>query len=72
MVANARAAASKLVEEGVPSQKIELIGNGIDVSRYAVATAMDGRTVTTVAHLRPGKGIDVLLRAAALLLARMP
>jgi len=72
VVTNARAAASKLVEEGVPSQKIELIGNGIDVSRYAVTTAMDGRTVTTVAHLRPGKGIDVLLRAAALLLVRMP
>ena len=72
VVANARAAADKLREEGVPAARIELIANGIDASRYAVATAWDGLTVTTVAHLRPGKGIDVLLHAAAIVLARLP
>lgn len=72
IVTNAGASADRLVQEGVPAHRIEQISNGIDVSRHAASVAMDGRSVTTVAHLRPGKGIDVLLKAAAITLGRHP
>jgi glycosyltransferase involved in cell wall biosynthesis len=72
VVTNAGASAAKLMQEGVPAGQIEQISNGIDLSRHAAAAVMDGRSVTTVAHLRPGKGIDVLLKAAAALLTRLP
>ena len=72
VVTNAGASATRLIQEGVPAPRIEQISNGIDLSRHAAVPMMDGRSVTTVAHLRPGKGIDVLLNAAAVLLARLP
>jgi glycosyltransferase involved in cell wall biosynthesis len=72
VVTNAGASAARLIQEGVPANQIEQISNGIDVSRHAASVVMDGRSVTTVAHLRPGKGIDVLLKAAALVLGRHP
>lgn len=72
VVTNAGASAARLVQEGVPASQIEHISNGIDLSGHAAVGVMDGRSVTTVAHLRPGKGIDVLLKAAAVVLARLP
>jgi glycosyltransferase involved in cell wall biosynthesis len=72
VVTNSGAAAARLVEEGVASERITLIANGIDMSQYAGAPDVSARTITTVAHLRPGKGIDVLLDAAALLCREVP
>ena len=73
VVANSRAAAEQLELEGVSASSICHIANGLDLHTYAAQPSFTGpRTVTTVAHLRPGKGIDVLLDAASLLLPRVP
>jgi len=73
IVANSQAAASQLKLEGVPGSRICHIANGLDLKAYASRPSFTGPlTVTTVAHLRPGKGIDVLLEAAAVLLRRVP
>jgi glycosyltransferase involved in cell wall biosynthesis len=80
VVANSTAAVEQLVEEGVPDWRIANIANGIDLSLFATAEAPDPsrsqsrnrRIITTVANLRPGKGHDVLLKAAARVLRRVP
>jgi len=73
IVANSEAAAEQLKLEGVPHSSIRHISNGLDLQAYASQPTFTGpSTVTTVAHLRPGKGIDVLLDAASLLLPRVP
>jgi glycosyltransferase involved in cell wall biosynthesis len=73
VVANCRAAADRLRFERVPPRKIAIIHNGIDLARFsgpAVSTAV--RRVVTVANLRPEKGHDVLIDAAALVAQRFP
>lgn len=76
VIANSSAAAARLIEEGVHPAKVVTIANGLDVERFAArkqrATPRGSRVVTTVANLRPGKGHDVLLRAAARLVRRVP
>ena len=73
VVANSTAAAERLIEEGVADSRVAQIGNGIDLDRFpAVASPARRRVITTVANLRPGKGHDVLLRAAARLVRRIP
>lgn len=73
IVANSTAAADQLMREGVPAGKIVRIANGLDLTRFPLATPLAGRqTVTTVANLRPGKGHDVLLDAAARIVRRQP
>ncbi len=81
VVANSEAAAERLIEEGVADWKVVKIGNGLDVSRYAFedtrarllrATPRKRHVITTVANLRVGKGHDVLLRAAARVVRRIP
>ena len=76
VVANSSAAAERLVEEGVQPSKVATIANGLDFHRFAAvkppSTSRRPRTVTTVANLRPGKGHDVLLKAAARLVRRVP
>jgi glycosyltransferase involved in cell wall biosynthesis len=73
VVANSSAAADRLIEEGVPDWRIANIANGIDLSRFAApAATAHRRVVTTVANLRPGKGHDVLLKAAARVVRRIP
>lgn len=73
VVANASAVATRLRAEGVRASQIAVIPNGLDLARFhprrdhAVA-----RTVTMVANLRPGKGHDTLIDAAALVLRRFP
>ena len=76
VIANSSAAADRVVEEGVQPWKVATIANGLDFDRFAVrrqpSTSRRPRTVTTVANLRPGKGHDVLLKAAARLVRRVP
>ena len=73
IVANCAAAAQRLRREGVRSRKISIIPNGLDfdvgVERGAIGSV---RRVMTVANLRPEKGHDVLIDAAALVLQRFP
>jgi glycosyltransferase involved in cell wall biosynthesis len=73
VVANSGGAVRCLAADGVDSERIALIPNGIDADRFSPATV--GHTppvVTTVANLRPGKGYEVLLRAAARVVVRRP
>ena len=73
VVANSEAAAEQLVAEGVPRARVAVIANGIDMKPFAVPRASTrGPVVTTVANLRAGKGHDVLLRAAELVLRKRP
>jgi glycosyltransferase involved in cell wall biosynthesis len=67
--------------EGIPARMIELIPNGIadpppskdrtDV-RAELGISPDTPVIGTVATLRPYKGVDVLIEAAALLVAECP
>lgn len=73
IVANSDAAADCLVSERVEREKVRVIPNGIDLAPFDVPrTTALGPIVTTVANLRPGKGHDVLLRAAARVLRQRP
>jgi L-malate glycosyltransferase len=73
VVSNSSAASEQLIEEGVADWRIVQIANGIDLAQFQTPVARTRRRViTTVANLRPGKGHDVLLRAAARLVRRIP
>jgi glycosyltransferase involved in cell wall biosynthesis len=73
VVANCAAAAERLRREGVPARKIAVIPNGLEVDAYAPREPVTRvRRVVTVANLRPEKGHDVLLEAAAIVVRRFP
>jgi glycosyltransferase involved in cell wall biosynthesis len=73
VVANSQAAAEQLVAEGVPRARIVVIANGIDLQPFAAPRASaTGPVITTVANLRAGKGHEVLLRAAEIVLRKRP
>jgi glycosyltransferase involved in cell wall biosynthesis len=73
IVPNSEAAAACLLRERVPAGKIRTIRNGIDLDAFPPAPLRHPRrVVATVANLRPGKGHEVLLRAAARVVARVP
>ena len=73
VVANSRAAAARLEHEHVTRRRIHVISNGLDVSRYPRGRAPRAvRRIITVARLRPEKAHEVLLEAAALVVARHP
>ena len=73
VVANSNAAAVQLEAEGVSGDRVSVIANGIDLSLFSNPPRLGGgRVVSTVANLRPEKGHDVLLRAAATVLQRLP
>jgi glycosyltransferase involved in cell wall biosynthesis len=74
VVANSAAAAAQLRREGVPARKIRTISNGVDCERFLPVRAADRpiRRVATVANLRPEKGYDTLIAAAALVVAARP
>jgi L-malate glycosyltransferase len=73
VVANCGAAAARLRREGVPSRKISIVPNGLDLEAY-VPREPSGvvRRVATVANLRREKGHDVLLQAAAIVVRQFP
>jgi glycosyltransferase involved in cell wall biosynthesis len=73
IVANSSAIASRLEAEHVRPNKIAVIPNGLDLDRCAPAPACSSRRrVIVVANLRPEKGYDVLVDAAAVVLYRYP
>lgn len=73
IVANSPAAAQILEDEGVSRAKISVIPNGIDTSAFAEpAVRARIRRVITVANLRPEKGHETLIAAAALLAPSCP
>lgn len=73
IVANSEAAAACLVGERVPGWRVRRIANGIDPGIFTPAPRRERlRTIVTVANLRNGKGHDVLLRAFARVLRRVP
>ncbi len=73
VVANATAVASRLRAEGVRASRIAVVPNGLDLSRFRPRAARaQTRTIAMVANLRPGKGQDTLIDAAALVLSRFP
>jgi L-malate glycosyltransferase len=73
IVTNSRAAAAQVRNEGIADTRITTIPNGIDAAAYPDRAApVRSRVVTTVANLRPEKGHDTLIEAAALVAARCP
>ncbi len=73
VVANAEAIAGRLRQERVPAGKIVVVPNGIDLARFRDDPApASPRRIVMVANLRPEKGHDTLIDAAATVLARFP
>ena len=73
VVANSTAAASRLEIERVPRRKISIVPNGLDLRLFKPRAATGRmRQVIVVANLRPEKGHDVLVDAAANVLLRFP
>jgi glycosyltransferase involved in cell wall biosynthesis len=73
VVANSHAAARRLALEGVPARKIAVVPNGVDLQPlWPKSAPVGGRTIIVVANLRPEKGHDVLIDAAAHVLHRFP
>ena len=78
-----KAIAQSLREMGVPKEKIAIIPNGVDLSRFECTVdgeairrecgfAAADRIVLGVGRLSPEKGFDVLIEAFITLLARLP
>lgn len=70
IVANSQAAAQQVIAEGLPESRVTVIPNGVDLRTFApphlrTSAPPHPRTITTIANLRPEKGHDVLLDAAA-------
>ena len=73
IVANCRAAADRLIVERVPSRRIAVIPNGLDVQRFQPRRHRARlRNIVCVANLRREKGHDVLIDAAVDVLRRFP
>ena len=75
VIANSKAAAAQLRSEGVPSRKVRTIANGVDCGAFGPAPTRSGqliRRVVTVANLRPEKGHDTLIAAAARIVSERP
>ena len=60
------------VEQGVPASRVRTIWNGIDPGRFSYTGPRTGEPIVTVARLSPEKGVEGLLRAAALALRECP
>jgi len=73
IVANSDAAATRLRHERVAHAAIDVIPNGIDVAAFAAPPrGRPLRRVITVANLRPEKAHEILIDAAASLVATHP
>ncbi len=73
VVANSAAAARQLHSEGVDTAAVVVIPNGVVIEGPPAGAAPQATPIVmTVANLRAGKGHDVLLRAAAQVLAAHP
>lgn len=73
VVTNSRAVAARLHDDGLDPARVTVIPNGLDIARFAPAPARTTRRrVMAVANLRPEKGLDVLVDAAAVVLREFP
>lgn len=59
-------AARLSIEQGVAADRVRTIWNGIDLERFAYAGPCSNGPIAAVARLVPEKGLDYLVRAAAL------
>lgn len=75
-VANCEAARTALLaSEGPSPAKVIVLENGVDLERFTEVAALETRRprrVGIVANLRPVKGLDVLIDAAAQIAAQFP
>jgi glycosyltransferase involved in cell wall biosynthesis len=73
---NCEPARQALLEaEGGPERKVAVLENGVDLERFSAVDDVPGGgspRIGVVANLRPVKGVDVFLRAAAELRTRFP
>lgn len=73
VVANAKAAADRLLRERVPASRVVVIPNGLDMTQFPTPRSrVSHRRIVMVANLRPEKGHDTLIDAAILVLERFP
>ena len=73
LIANSPASAEFLVNEGIARSKVSIIPNGLDATAFTAPPPKDRVTrVVTVANLRPEKGHETLIAAAALLARDCP
>jgi glycosyltransferase involved in cell wall biosynthesis len=73
IVANCNAVRIRLRREGVPARKVVVIRNGVDVeSIHPISKRERLRRIAVIANLRPEKGHDVFIDAAAAVVARFP
>jgi L-malate glycosyltransferase len=73
VVANSNAAGRQLASEGIRSDRIRIIPNGISIEQFGARSDVRPiSTVLTVANLRKEKAHEVLLLAAARLTIRHP
>jgi len=73
VVANAEAVAARLRREQVSADRISVVPNGLELSRFTPRVLPPRlRRIAMVANLRPGKGHDTLIEAAPLILRRFP
>ena len=83
ILGNSRAVVSELVEEGAPPERVVLVYNGVDLSRFGQSGSReaargrleipsDAFVLTVVANLIPYKGHENLLDALALVNGQLP
>jgi glycosyltransferase involved in cell wall biosynthesis len=69
--------------DGLSPQKVVTLYNGVELERFAAVNGLvdlrtelrlepDAPVITTVANIRPVKGIDILIRAAAIVCSEFP
>jgi glycosyltransferase involved in cell wall biosynthesis len=72
MVTANSAGAVESLASFVPRQKLALLPNPLNVSGLGAAVSFEGPTFITVTRFVSQKGLDVLLKAAALAFAKLP
>jgi glycosyltransferase involved in cell wall biosynthesis len=74
LIANCDACRDAVVtDEGLSPERVFVLENGVDLARFPNPLASErSRRVGVTANLRPVKGLDVFLRAAALVAAEHP
>lgn len=74
VIVNSEAVRRELAERGLPIRRVEVIPNGVDARIFQPVPdwPADGGYVLFVGRLVPQKGVDVLLRAFAVVLRRCP
>lgn len=65
-------AARRTIQHGVSANRVRTIWNGIDIDHFAFVGPSLRGPIVTVARLSPEKGIDQLIRAAALAIRETP